>query len=82
MSVLYPPAIVRTASITSCVRMTLYHRPISVYPANAQTSKVVTALGGKARGAAARNSVTQPVSNIPGAGITKNQMAIAEAKGK
>jgi hypothetical protein len=66
MSVLYPLAIVNTASITSLVRMALYHRTIDVYSAGVETSEAVAALGGTAPSAAAENPVTQPESEVPG----------------
>jgi hypothetical protein len=82
MSVLYPLAIVNTASITSLVRMTLYDRSAGVYSARVETSEAVAVLGGTARSAAAENPVTRPLSDIPGGESTRNQMAIEEAKRK
>jgi len=57
MSAMYPLAIIHTASITSLVRMTLYHH---VYHAKIETNEGVAGLGGGqvewlARGAAARS---------------------------
>ena len=66
MSAVYPLAIVSTASITSLVRMTLYHHSISVYSAKVEMNEDMAVLGGKARNAAAENPVTQLVSDIPG----------------
>lgn len=80
MSVLYPLAIVNTASITSLVRMTLYHHSIGVYPTQVETNEDMTALGGKAREAAPRSLVTQPMSDSPGVRSRENTMAIEEAK--
>jgi osmotically-inducible protein OsmY len=66
MSAMYPLAIVDTTSITSLVRMTLYHRSISVCHTKIETNEGVAALGGNARNVAAENPVTQLVSDIPG----------------
>ena len=82
MSVLYPLAIVDAASITSLVRMTLYHHSIGVCHTKVETNEDVVALGGKARSTAAENPVTQLVSDIPGARTVKKQMAVEEAKSK
>jgi osmotically-inducible protein OsmY len=82
MSVMYPLAIVSTSSITSLVRMTLYHHSISFHPAKVSTNGDVAALGGNARNAATENPVTQLASEIPGVRTVKNQMAVEEAKSK
>ena len=66
MSDMFPLAIVNTASITSLVRMTLYHHSIGVYPTQVETNEGAATLGGKTRDAAARGLVTQPMSDIPG----------------
>jgi hypothetical protein len=63
---MYPLAIVNTASITSLVRMTLYHHSISVYHARVETGEDMAVLGGKARNAAAENLVGPLVNDIPG----------------
>jgi hypothetical protein len=55
MSAIHSLAVVNTASITSLVRMTLYHHSISVYQARIETSEGAAASGGAApQGAAAR----------------------------
>jgi hypothetical protein len=72
MGVLYPLAIVNTASITSLVRMTLYHRSIGVFPARVETSEDT----------AAENLVARPPSGIPGGESTRNQMVVEEAGSK
>jgi hypothetical protein len=82
MSVQYPLAIVNTASITSLVRMTLYHRAIGIYPAKVGMSEVVAALGGKASSGAVENSVAQSESEVPGGRSEENPMAIEQAKSK
>ena len=82
MSVMYPLAIVNAASITSLVRMTLYHHSISVCHTKVATNEDVATLGGKARSTAAENPVTQLLSDIPGARTVKKQMAVEEAKSK
>jgi hypothetical protein len=79
MSTMYPLAIVNTASITSLVRMTLYHH---VHHTRIETSEGVAALGGKAWSAAVENPVTRLVSDIPGKRGVKNQMATEKAKTK
>jgi hypothetical protein len=73
MTAMHPLAIVNTASITSLVRMTLYHHSISVYNARVAASEDVAVLGGKVRNAAAENPVTQLVGDIPGGRSPKNQ---------
>jgi osmotically-inducible protein OsmY len=80
MSVMYPLAIVNTASITNLVRMTLYHHSISVYPTQVETNEGVATLGRKVRDTAAKNLDTQPMSDIPGVRSIENQMDIEEAK--
>ena len=82
MSVMYPLAIVNAASITSLVRMTLYHHSIGVCHTKVETNEDVTVLGGKARNAAAENDVAQLVSDIPSVRTGKNQMAVEEDKSK
>ena len=82
MSVMYPLAIVNTTSITSLVKMTLYHHSIGVYPAQVETVKDMTALGGKARDTAAKNIFTRPMSDIPGGRSVKNEMTIEEAESR
>lgn len=67
MRAMYPLAIVNTASITSLVRMTLYHHSISVYHARVETGEDMAVLGGKARNAAAENPVGPLLNDIPGA---------------
>jgi len=67
MGVRYPLAIVTTASITSLVRMTLYHHSISLYHARAEMDEDMAVLGAKARNAIAENPVLPLVSGIPGA---------------
>ena len=80
MSAMHPLAIADAASITSLVRMTLYHHSISVYHTKVEMNEGVAALGGKARNAAAGNPVTQLVSDFPGVRSVKNQVTIEEAK--
>jgi hypothetical protein len=82
MSVLYPLATVNTASITSLVRMTLYHRSIGVYPDRVETSEGVAALGGKGRITAVENLVARPDSEVGSGRSEKNQMAIDYHEGK
>jgi len=82
MSVMYPLAIVNTTSVTSLVRIKLYHHLISVYHTNIETNKVVANLGGNGRIASAENPITQLVSDIPGVRSVKNQMAIEDDKSK
>jgi hypothetical protein len=55
VSVIHPLAIVNAASITSLVRMTLYHHSISVYHTKVERNEGVAALGEKARNAAAES---------------------------
>jgi hypothetical protein len=62
----HPLAIVNAVSITSLVRMTLYHHSTSVYSTQVESIEGVATLGGKAPDAAAKNLVTQPMSGIPG----------------
>ena len=64
---MYPLAIVNAASVTSLVRMTLYHDSISVYHATVERNEGVAVLGGTARNAAAENPVGPLVHDIPGA---------------
>ena len=66
MSVMYPLAIVTTASITSLVRMTLCDHSIGVYHATVERNEGVAVLGGTARNVAAENPVGALVSDIPG----------------
>ena len=82
MSVLYPLAIVNAVSITSLVRMTLYHHSIGVCHTKVETNEDMAALGGKARSTAAENPVTRLVSVIPGVRTVKKQMVVEEAKSK
>ncbi len=67
MGVMHPLAIVNTTSITSLVRMTLYHHSISVYHATVERNQGMAVLGGTARNAAAENPVGPLVHDIPGA---------------
>ena len=78
MNVMYPLAIVNTTSITSLVKIKLYHHPISVYHTKIETNEGVAKLGGNARNAATENPITQLVSDIPGVRSEKNQMTIIE----
>ena len=82
MSPMYPLTIVNTASVTSLVRMTLYHHSISVYPTQVATNEGVATLGGKARDTAARNLVTQPVTAVHGVQGVKTETAVEEAKSR
>lgn len=66
MSARYPLAIVNAASLTSLVRMTLYHHSIRVCHARAETDEDMAVLGGKARNAAAENPVGPLLSDTPG----------------
>ena len=75
-----PLATVSATSITSLVRMTLYHHSISGYDTKVETNKGVAAWGEKARSAAAENPATRLVSDIPGVRSAKTRMAIEEAK--
>ncbi len=67
MRAMYPLAIVTTASITSLVRMTLYHHSISVYHARVETDEDMAVLDAKPRNAAAENPVGPLLNDIPGA---------------
>ena len=80
MSPMYPLTFVNTASITSLVRMTLYHHAISVYHTQVETDEVMAVLGRKARSAPAENPAARLVSHLPSVRSVKNQMAIEEAK--
>ena len=82
MSVMHPLAIVNAASVTSLVRMTPYHHSTSVHPAQVETHEGVATLGRKARDAATRNLVTQPVTAVHGVQGVKTEMTIEEAKGR
>lgn len=82
MSAAHPLATVNTASITSLVRMTLYHHSISVYHTTVETNEDLALLSEKAGNAAAESPVIQLVSGLPGMRSVKNQMAIEEAKSK
>ena len=75
MSAMHPLAIVNAVSITSLVRMTLYHHSISVCHTQAEMNEDMAVLGGKARSSAAENRVTPLVSDIPGGRSVKDQMA-------
>jgi hypothetical protein len=66
MRAMYPRAIVNAASITSLVRMTLYHHSISVCHARVETDEDIAVLGAKARNAAAENPVGPLLNDIPG----------------
>lgn len=66
MNAMYPLAIVNAASITSLVRMTLYHHSITVYRARAETDEDMAVLGAVARNAVAENSVGPLSNDIPG----------------
>lgn len=66
MKAMYPLAIVNAASITSLVRMTLYHHSITVYHARAETDEDMAVLGAVARNAVAENPIGPLVSDIPG----------------
>ncbi len=66
MGVMHPLAIVNTTSITSLVRMTLYHHSISVYHARVETDEDMAVFGGQARNAIAENPVLPLVSDIRG----------------
>ena len=57
MSAVHSLAIVNPASITSLVRMTLYHHSIRVCHTKVEMNEGVAALGEKARGLAAQNPV-------------------------
>jgi hypothetical protein len=76
MSVLYPLAIINTSSITSLVRMALYHRSTSILTAEVKTKADVTGLHEEARSAGVANPVTPPVNDIPGVGTVKDQTVI------
>jgi hypothetical protein len=80
MSPMYPLTIVNTASVTSLVRMTLYHHAIGVYHARVETDEDMAVLGRKARNAAAENPAARLVSHLPSVRSVKNQMATEEAK--
>jgi hypothetical protein len=71
MGVMYPLAIVNTASITSLVRTTLYQHSIRVYPTTTERNEGALALAGKAPSAAA-----EFVGDNPGVRTVKDQMAI------
>ena len=74
MSVLYPLAIMNTASITSLVRTTLYRRSVSVYPANIETSEGVAGSRAEVRSVGAKDPVTPPANDIPGGETMKDRM--------
>jgi hypothetical protein len=76
MSLMYPLAIINTSSVTSLVRIKLYHHSISVYHTNIETNKVVATLSENGGDAASENSITQLVNDIPGKRSVKNQLAI------
>jgi len=82
MSVMYPLVIVNTTSITSLVRMTLYHHAINVCHPKVATNESMAALGGEARSTAAEDPVTQLVSDLSGVRPVKNQTAVEAAKTK
>ena len=66
MSAMYPLAIGNVASITSLVRMTLYHRSIVVYHATVERNEGVAVSGGTARSPAVENPVGPLLNDIPG----------------
>jgi hypothetical protein len=76
MSVLYPLAIINTASITSLVRTALYRHSIRVHPAKVETNEDVTGWHEETRSAGAKNPVTPSVSDIPGGETVKDRMAV------
>jgi hypothetical protein len=76
MSVLYPLAIINTASITSLVRTALYHRSIRVYPGKVETNEDVAGSPDEARSVGAENPATPPVSDIPGGETMKDRMPV------
>jgi hypothetical protein len=80
MSVMYPLVIANTASITSLVRVTLYHRSTSVCHPQVEATEGGMMLPGKAPDAAAEDFVAQRGSNTRSLGNTKNQTAAQEAK--
>jgi hypothetical protein len=65
MNAMYPLAIVNAASITSLVRMTLYHHSITVYHARAEMDEDMAVLGAVARNAVAENPIGPLGSDIP-----------------
>ncbi len=65
MSEMYPLAIGNVASITSLVRMMLYHRSIVVYHATGEGNEGVAVSGAAARNAAAENPVGPLLNDIP-----------------
>jgi hypothetical protein len=76
MSVLYPLAIINTASITSLVRTALYHHSIRVYPARVETNEDVAGSHHKPWSDGEENPVTPPVSDIPGGETVKDRMPV------
>ncbi len=69
MSTMYPLAIVTRASVTSLVKMTLYHHSTSVFHTLAES-------------AAKEDRDTRLVSDLPGVQAVENQMGVEEAKTK
>ena len=61
MSAIHPLVIVNTASISSLVRITLYHHSISVYHNQVETNEAMAALREKARNVATE----YPVGTAP-----------------
>jgi hypothetical protein len=59
MSTVYPLAIIDTASITSLVRTTLYHRSIHVHHTQVERSEGVAVLGGGETNHVAHRAVAQ-----------------------
>lgn len=76
MSLMNPLAIINTSSVTSLVRIKLYHHSISIYHTNIEVNKVVAKLSENGGDATSENSITQLVNDIPGKRSVKNQMAI------
>jgi hypothetical protein len=60
MIAMHPLAIVNAASITSLVRMTLYHHSISIYHSKVKMNEGAAALGEKVRNSATENPVIAP----------------------
>jgi hypothetical protein len=59
MNTMHPLAIIDTASITSLVRATLYHRSIHVHQTHVERSEGVAALGGREMNHVAHRAAAQ-----------------------
>jgi hypothetical protein len=76
MSVLYPLAIINTASITSLVRTGLYRHSTRVYPAKVETNRDVAGLRDETESTGADEPVTPPVNDVPSGETVKDRMPV------